>query len=363
MKRYTGLLLLFVFLIQSASAQNIVKMSAVKSNDFGVAYSLPKTEIVIRATYSKKTRKAGEFYRFAERYLNVSNPITQDESVYTLENVEAATRGIPDKGESYLVEFRASTAAPFVMLTKDGIICAINEEVSLPEEKLFTASQPEPQKNAIVDPRSYLSEEILRAGSTAKQAELIAKQIYRLRESKTNILTGEADNMPPDGNAYKLIMSQMDEQEKALTSMFVGTESIEIATKDFTLVPEHSDIEKRTVFRFSSKLGVVEPNNLAGEPISLSLTSKEPLSEIVPMNAKEQKEWDNKYSKGIIYNVPAKATLRIDFNGKKLFEKESDIVQYGTKEVLTPKQLEYKKDAAIKIIFYPDLGAVKQIIQ
>ena len=54
---------------------------------------------------------------------------------------------------------------------------------------------------------SVFSEELLMAGSTAKQAEVAAKQIYRVRESRLNILTGEADNLPPDGEAMKLVSS------------------------------------------------------------------------------------------------------------------------------------------------------------
>ena len=61
---------------------------------------------------------------------------------------------------------------------------------------------------------SVFSEELLMAGSTAKQAEVAAKQIYRIRESRLNILTGEADNLPPDGEAMKLVIQQLEEQEK-----------------------------------------------------------------------------------------------------------------------------------------------------
>jgi len=334
-------------------------MSAVKSNDYGVSYNLPKTEIVMRVTYTKKTRKAGEFYRFAERYLNVSNPITQNEVIYNLDNIEATTTGIPDKEKSYLVEFKSNSVAPFVMLTKDGVICAINEEVSLPSIKLF-ADLPIIENPKKTDPKSYLSEEILRAGSTAKQAELIAKQIYRLRESRTDILTGDADNMPPDGNAYKLIITQLDEQEKALTSMFIGSEETEVLTKEFKFIPDFDNVDKRTIFRFSKKLGVVEPNNLAGAPVILTLTNNEP-KENVPLTPKEEKAWNDKFSKGIIYNIPAKANLKIDYEGRTMVQKECDVVQFGTQEVLVPKQLEYKKDSPVRITFYPDLGAIKQI--
>lgn len=360
MKYY--IIALLSLLSSGIAAQNIVKMSAVKSNDYGVAYNLPKTDILIRATMTKTDRKAGEFYRFAERYLQISNPVTEDETIYTLDKIEATTTGIADKSKSYLVEFKSNSVAPFVMLTKDGMICAINEEVTLPDEISFPKIQ-EDKSPTPVNPRSYLSEEILRAGSTAKQAELIAKQIYRLRETKTNILTGEADNMPPDGNAYQLVMKQLDEQEQALTSMFAGTTATQTITKEFRITPDEDDINARIVFRFSSKLGAVESNNLAGAPVKLNLVSKEPKAPLQPMTDKEQKAWDDKFSKGIIYNIPVKASLSIDFDDRNMVKKECDVVQYGTQEVLIPRQLEYKKDAPVKVIFYPDLGAIKQIIQ
>lgn len=358
MRQY--IVILLVLLSAPTFAQNTVKMSAVKSNDYGVAYSLPKTAIEIKATVLKKTKKTGEFYMYAERYLSASKPIIEDETTYTLENIEATTIGIPDKDNSYLVEFRNNTVAPFVTLTKDGLICAINEEVGYLKQDATSVPQQETQPSA-PDPKSYLSEEVLRAGSSAKQAELIAKQIYRLRESKTNILTGEADNMPPDGNAYKLIISQIDEQEKALTSMFTGTESVETFTQTFTVVPDQKNIDKRTIFRFSKKLGIVEPTNLAGAPVTLTLINKNPQEEEL-LSQKELKAMEKKFSSGIIYNIPGKASLKIEFNNQAMVQKECDVVQYGTQDVLAPKMLSNGKEA-IKVIFHPDLGAIKQIVQ
>lgn len=359
MKYYLGLLFLLFVGMNQLTAQNTVKMSAVKGNDYGVAYSLPKTSITIKVDYTKTTRKAGEFYQYAERYLSISKPITENASVYTIDNIDATTQGVVDKDKSYLVEFRSNTTAPFVTLTKDGLLCAINSDYTFPKEEV-AVNTPVVQ-NPLPDPRSFLSEEILRAGSTAKQAELIAKQIYRLRESRTNILIGEADNMPPDGNAYKLVMAQLEEQEKALTAMFVGTETVETGSKTFTIVPDEKDIDNRIVFRFSSKLGVVNPNDLSGAPVYLSLKNKEPRQEQV-LTPKEEKEMEKKFSAGIIYNIPNKAILQISYNGKDYVKKECDIVQYGVQDVLVPKMFDNNK-LPVKVIFYPDLGAVKQIIQ
>lgn len=360
MRYYLGLFLLISIGINQLPAQNTIKMSAVKGNDYGVAYSLPKTSVVITVNYIKTIRKAGQFYQYADRYLNISKPITEDVTIYSISKLDASTLGLVDKDKSYLVEFKSNTTAPFVTLTKDGIICAINSDYTFTKDNSSVEAVSSNPIN-ILNPSSFLSEEILRAGSIAKQAELVAKQIYRLRESRTNILTGEADNMPPDGNAYKLVMAQLEEQEKALTAMFAGTEAVETGTKSFTVIPNEKSIEDKIIFRFSTKLGDVDANDLSGAPVYLSLKNLEPKVEQV-LTPKEEKELEKKFSAGIIYNIPGKAMLKISYNGKEYVNKECDIVQYGTQDVLVPKMFDNNK-LPIKVIFYPDLGAIKQIIQ
>lgn len=361
MKRFYVGILTLTLSAGLLSAQNTVKMSAVKSTDYGVAYSLPKTVIKVKADAIKTTRKAGEFYEYAQRYLNISNPITQDETIYTITDIKAVTEGTPDKENSYLVEFRSNTTAPYVTLTKDGLICAINADAEfsnneLPDGNIQASIPPLP------NPNTYLSEETLRAGSKARQAEMIARQIFKLRETKNNILTGEADNMPPDGDAYKLVIQQIDEQEKALTSMFMGTEMTENISETFTVNPTDKDIEKQILFRFSKKRGFVDSDDLSGEPVTLTLINKQPHQEAPLLTPKEQKDLEKKFSQGIIYNIPAKANLKIDYSNKAWIDKECDVVQYGTQDVLAPRMFDNNK-LPIKVIFFPDLGAIKQIIQ
>lgn len=353
-------IILFISLSSTcfASAQNIVKMTAVKATDYGVAYSLPKTAFTIKAEYTKTSYKAGDFYQYADRYLNISNPITKDEVVYTLDQISASTRGIADKEKSYLVEFKTNSTAPFVLLTQDGLICAINADYTLPAKENPDSATPADNK-AMINPKTLLSEEILRAGSTAKQAELIAKKIYHLRESRSNILTGEADSMPPDGNAYKLVMSQLEEQEKALTSMFIGTVVTETGTQEFEVVPTEKDITDKIIFRFSKKLGIVAENNLAGAPIYFNLINLEPKTPQI-LTPKEEKALADKFAKGIIYNIPAKASLKISFDSKNYVDEVYEIAQYGWQEVLAPRIIDNNK-APVKVTFYHELGSIKEI--
>lgn len=359
MKTFISLVVSIV-LSCSLTAQNTVRMNAVKGNNFGVNYSLPKTTIKVTVNYTKTTLKAGQFYQYAERYLNIPNPIVENGVQYKLLGIEATTEGVVDKENSYQVEFRSNTVSPYLTLTEDGLICAINSDYEF-KTKIADTKPASAENEELPNPNTFLSEEILRAGSTAKQAELIAKQIYRLRESRTNILTGEADNMPPDGAAYALVMKQLDQQEKALTAMFIGVTSTETESRTFTVTPDKNDIERDILFRFSEKLGVVAPNDLSGAPVYISLKNKEPRVE-QHLTEKEAKELEKKFSKGIVYNVPAKAAMKITFGNKDMMNKECDIVQYGTQDVLAPTMFDNNK-RPIKVIFYPELGAVQQIIQ
>ena len=358
MKNIFGILFCCLFI--PVQSQNVVKMSAVKANNYGVAYTLPKTAIRLTADVTKIIRKRGEYYQFAERFLNISNPVVNDEVIYKLNNVRCELYGVPDKKESYLVEFRSNWVAPYVVLTEDGLICAVNADAEL-IPAVDNNPLPTVENKKIVNPKSFLTEEILRAGSTSKEVEMIAKQIYLLRETRTNILTGDADNMPPDGNAYKIVMEQLDAQEEALTSFFIGTEEVEsITRKEFTVIPDNEDISRQIVFRFSSKLGIVDAKDLSGAPVYLSLKNKEPKEEEF-LTPKEEKALEKKFANGLVYNIPAKANLKVEYDNKVVVDRVCDVVQYGIQEVLVPKELEYKKDRALQIVFYPDLGAIKEI--
>ncbi|MDO5522475.1 MAG: DUF4831 family protein [Bacteroidia bacterium] len=354
--------ILFSVLILSLSigcgqAQQTVRMNAIKANDYGVVYSLPKTSVVVALKVKKTVYNRGEFYPFAQRYLSVE-PITESRTEYTLEDVMVINRGIPDRENSFMVLFRSNSMAPYVMLTQDGLISTINAEPETVTEPSFELPAPTP---APVNPRRFLSEETLMAGSSAKQAELVSRQIFDLRRSRQDILTGEADNMPPDGEAYKVVMEQINNQEKALTEMFSGSTQTEYFTKEIVVIPTEQDIDKMVIGRFSEKLGPVDADNLAGAPIYLTLKNRTPEVETV-LSDRDLQRLEKKLSEGVVYNVPGKAQLTLDFKNRTLKNQEMDIVQFGSQDVLTRRMFDNMKQP-IKVIFYPNLGAVKQIIQ
>ena len=90
------------------------------------------------------------------------------------------------------------------------------------------------------------------AGSTAKMAELVAKEIYNIRESKNALVRGQADNMPKDGEQLKIMLANLEEQEAAMTEMFSGTLNKDEKIFNIRLTPDKEmDNEVLSAFRRS----------------------------------------------------------------------------------------------------------------
>ena len=348
-----------LLLAASLKAQMPIRHNAIESNKYGVVYNLPLTQLDFELKITKTTHKRGEYYQYAKQYLNIDNPILEDKVVYNLEEISVQNIGVPNKHNSYLIEFKSNSAEPFVYLTKEGLICSINHDAPIIEKTSTTTKAVEASPS--VDARTLLTEEILLAGSRAKQAELIAKQIFTLRLSRTDILTGQAEHMPPDGQAYQLVIDQINMQEKALVELFAGNVKTEYSTSVVSIIPGLEDIDREVHFRFSEKLGKVEADDLAGEPIYLSLINKTPQPEI-ELSERDQRRLEKKFSEGVIYNIPSKAQLMVNYQNKTLLNTEVDVVQYGSQDVLTRQMFDSRKQP-IKVEFYPHLGAVKQITQ
>lgn len=345
-----------LFSLPLMAQTKVVKKNAVKANNFGITYSLPKTQLVVDAEVTKVTCKAGPYYKYAEKYLGVKDAVTEDKVYYELGKVSLANKGIPDPDNTYIVEFKSGTVAPYAYLTEDGLLCSINAEYT-PEDSALEITKKNVQAPTKVTDASVFSEELLMAGSTARQAEVAAKQIYRIRESRLNILTGDADNLPPDGEAMKLVIQQLEEQEKALSNLFTGILTKETSHYEVEITP-YDNLDREVLFRFSKLMGIVDADDLGGVPVYMNLKA----TERAPMLEPKEAEKKEKSMKGIIYNVPGKASIEISMNKKTLYKGEAQITQFGSREGLAPVMFEDKK-APVKVYFYPETGAIKQIIQ
>ena len=314
----------------------------------GVVYYLPRTELEVKVTATKVTYTPGEFCQYADRYLRLGNVSSQPGEYWEIKSIEVTPFGVPDPERAYSIKLKDKSVASQVELTDDGIIKAINTKA--PEEKKEVKAAEQPKQR--VNPRSFMTEEMLLAGSSSKMAELVAKEIYSIRESKNSLTRGQADYMPKDGDALKIMLDNLETQEKALTEMFSGfTESTE---KVFTyIVNPDADLKGEVLCRFSTKLGVLKNSNLAGEPVYISLTQKKVLPP-ADEEAKKKKKLD-----GVIYNIPGKAEVIISQGKKKFYSAEIPFAQFGETEVLVSDL--FNKKVNTRVIFNPSTGAIVKI--
>jgi len=314
----------------------------------GVTYYLPKTLVKIKVNTTLENYTPGEFSKYAERYLRLEGIDTEAHSEWKMNNIQVGVIGVPDPNKIFTVKLKERTTAPLVTLTDDGILQAINASVM--------KKQPQPEKKQEATPRynskNFLTEEILMAGSTAKMAELTAKEIYNIRDSRNSILRGQADSMPKDGDSMKFMVAQLDKQEAALMQLFTGYTEIIDKSFDLNITPTDS-LPHQVLFRFSKKLGVLDNSNLAGEPIYIDIQNEK----TVPQPTIEEK--NKKRLSGIVYNLPGKASVKV-YQGKKIFyQGELDLTQFGNTEILDNDL--FNKKMTTKVTFDSDTGAVLKI--
>jgi hypothetical protein len=242
------------------------------------------------------------------------------------------------------------TVAPMVQLTNSGILVAVNTttEVDTPE---FPSTRT---TNHRLDARQYLTAEILSATSVAKRAELTAQEILDIRESKNAIKRGQVESMPQDGASLKIVLDELDMQERALTQLFVGYSDTTVTYKSYTILPTE-DIEKGVLFRFSRKLGFVDADDLAGDPYYLTL--KDLHTVVIP----DQKELLKKKIAGLVYNMPSMAKLTISTMQGNLYEQELPFAQFGTLDVLSATL--FNKGANTRLTLHPATGGILHLEQ
>ena len=358
-KKLLALTFISFLLTTSILAQTkVVKRSVAKSNNYGVNYYLPKSVLEFRIHISKIEKNAGPYYKYAQKYLGLTDVITENNSYYELRGVEVFSKGIPDKEKSYLVELKSGTVAPFVYLTENGLICTINADYDVPEEKKTIVPEVSTEKSKL-SPENLFTEEYMQAGSTGKMAEVAAKQIYKIRESRMDILTGDSENAPRDGAALKLVLQQLESQEKALVELFTGTSSQydHIASMD---IEPNADMEKEVIFRFSKYMGIVGKDDLSGSPVYMNLTKVD--TDDLNVVGNNSKKKDKSSDKGVFYNIPGRGAIDIYYGVDRIYKGVVDVTQFGTTQILANPIFEDKK-APVKVYFYPETGGIKRINQ
>ena len=320
-----------------------------------ITYYLPKTAVHVNVIIEKTNYTPGVLAEYAQRYMRLDNVSLEPYTTYRIIATNMYTTAEPDASKLFSLELDKNHFINNVSKTEKGLLLAINGEgkdnTVIPA---FTPSKPQP----ILNSKDYMSQDILSATSSAKMAELTANEIFEIRDSRTQLARGEADFMPKDGTQLKLMMSQLDTQEKALMQVFSGITTKDTTMTSITYIPT-SEVEKQPLFRFSKYYGIVDNDDLSGSPYYIKVAKKKTFDD-EPAAADGKKEKKDKNDIGLRVNIPAKMDITV-FNGigNTLAKEQSQAPQFGKLEILSGEL--FGKKQSSRLILNPQTGAISKI--
>lgn len=353
MKRYSAFILLsFLLTFSTALAQTAVNTYQPGVTPEGAVYFLPKTAIRLTVQVEKTSYQPGDFSKYADRYLRLRNVAQEPAVSYRVTKVSMTPVGLPDTRKAYAVTFNARSSAANVALSDDGLLLAVNADPVKTETPTPFVAAPKAQRPAA---RQFMTEEILAAGSTAKMAELTAREIYDLRENRNLLIKGQADFMPKDGDQLRLMLSQLNQQDEALTSLFKGYTERDTTEQTFVVCPD-STLQKQVLFRLSQRLGLVDSDDLSGTPFYITVDDEHSVPPVVEdVNAKKKKKDEN----GLYVNVPGRMRVTL-YNGNDIMaSEEMASAQLGHVELLSGEL--FNKRWTTHLWLSPTTGAVDRL--
>lgn len=321
-----------------------------KMAEEGTPYYLPRTKMCLTVKVEKTSYTPGDFAAYAEKYMKLKDVKAQSQVSCRIIGLEMHTIGDRDTSKLYVAPTDMKSNIQKLSIGENGCLEAVNAEPKAVTKPAPFKAAPKPQS---LNPRDYMNEDILSAGSSAKMAELCALEIYDIRDSRSTLNKGQADFMPKDGEQLRIMLANLDTQERALMQLFSGVTVKDTTETVITLNPT-KPVDRQLMFRFSKWAGIVEDDDLSGSPyyISIDDLKMQPSIQEHYINAKGVKD-----NGGIYVNLPGKIKASV-FSGSKLVAAyELYAAQFG--ETVRLNDAMFSKKFETSIVLNPVTGSAE----
>lgn len=334
-----------------ASLLLMAATTSLNAQTIGNTYYLPATAMRFQFLVEKTVYTPGELATYAQRYMKKADVRQEPYTEYRIISTEMTPIGVPDTTKQFQLSTDRRFSIGEVHRSESGILLAINDQPKAqPEPATFTPAR----KKRHLNPKDFMNEDILTAGSTAKMAELTAQEIYDIRDSRNQLQRGQAENMPKDGQQLRIMMDGLDTQERALMQMFEGQTDCDTTQVTIEYLPTEA-VERQLLFRFSRYFGFCDTDDLAGAPYYISIVDERNAKPDEP-KGKEKKQKDEL---GLNVNVPGRIQATL-YKEDQLMEKYTlYAAQFGKTEPLSADL--FGKKMTSKIVLSPTTGAIESI--
>ena len=367
MKQFSILLLTAVLIAGyfTASAKDDKKKGASEMGVFqgGVIYSLPRTGIRILAEVSQEKFYHGPYYEYASKYLGIKNVASSDGEQWKITDLKMETFGTPDPTEVHKAN---GAVASMLSLSDEGVLLGINCSVKSEATKSYTTDFT-PSVELPHDIWTELSmhsflvgkDSTKRSGDKVKTFEEKAAEagldILKLRKRKALILASKYDRLPPDGQAYQVMVVELSKIISEYEALFIGKTYKVTHKYVFEVVPDVKANKALVAFRFSPTSGVLPESNVSGKPIMLELDPNQDL-----MHNSEQKATPGAgeiSANGLFYRIPGSVVARLLSGSEVLAQSRFSMAQFG---IVTPFP-DGMINGEYSIEFHPSTGAIKRV--
>lgn len=340
-----------------ASGQQTRMLTGEKSNEYGVVYSLPLTELVVDATCRVTTRVPGPYRDYARRYLGAEAAVPEASSRVELTGVEMAVRGVAGP-QKYLMQMKPGALAS-LCVAQSGMLLAVNTEAEEPALPALPADGggEAPDMDEYL---RYVDADYMSSLSSAKRAQLLAQAIMEIRDSRLSLSRGTAETMPADGRQLELMLSSLERQEEALMRAFNGYEHTFTQTRRFTFLPDSASAqgEETVLFRLSDTEGFCDAEDWSGEPARLSLSLVQ--APQMPLDLKGEPKAMPRNA--VAYALPGTASVSLEWMGEQVCSNQLDFAQLGCVFGLDPKLFTDRRKPSMAV-FNPATGALVSVTE
>ena len=260
-----------------------------------VVYSLPMTTLHIRVEAEREVFTAGPYARFAQKYLGLE--AEQNNRVqYRIVQAQVRPYLEADPAHTFILNLsgQKNAVANFAQFSAQGLIMLSDSYAGKEENVRFT---PQTRALAFVDKgiSSNLSQEQVTlyrteqgasgtqrvavpqsqtvGKSLEKSAEEAAVLIFKIRNKRIEIITGDTD-ATFSGEALGAAVAEMARLEAEYLALFMGKSTYSTQAMDFDVQPQAGQARQIYIaFRLSDTEGLVPASNMGGRPITLELTA------------------------------------------------------------------------------------------
>lgn len=380
--------LLFIILLQvsllSFGQLNVVpfKSGNLSAEKDGILYSLPRNVIKVQLEIVKTESFKGPYAAYAAKLLGLARVVEENSVGYEIGRIELSSFSESDPDQIYFVEFddRSKKAGSIMLTLSDEGFIGGYTDVSTVNKKDRNEMASGDYLNENLKPfrdllkpvliekvdtiirrisvdTSTFEEKVLKKSIFEKmpeqQAREIADLIYKIQDSKFNLITGDQE-VNYSRESFEFMLEELNKLEKEYLALFKGTSKKMKQVYTWYVTPQSSrEGTMETICRFSKTKGISDKSTTSGESVSL-IVSPLNRNKAIEDFIKGRDQFDKKVH-GLYYRIPEKSQVTLRVGGTAIAEDQMVISQMGVVTFLPAANIK-------EVRFHPESGAILQLI-